>query len=229
MFSPIKTRIEDVLNAPARYAIPIYQRDYKWGKEEALELIEDLKNYQGTTGEKLFLGTFIFETGKDKHTSVVDGQQRLTTIILLLVACRKRALELNLHGLAQLIQGKITFIDSTTGESQGGRLVASDSIRDVFEHLTKDSWDGKFPTVLGKKTTKRQANRIKPIYDFFKTEVSHLTKDGLGNFLRAIYDAFVIRIDIESEVDALSIFERTNARGMELAISDLLKNYLFHE
>lgn len=76
---------------------------------------------------------------------------------------------------------------------------------------------------------KRQANRLKPIYDYFLGELSALDKEQLGNFLRAIYDSFVIRIDIESEVDALSIFERTNARGMELEISDLLKNYLFSE
>ena len=227
MFSPIRTRIEDILNAPSQFAIPVYQRDYRWGKDEALEFIEDLRNYRVDDGQELFLGNFIFETTKEKQTYVVDGQQRLTTIILLLIACRLQAQKLNLPALAAMIQTKITFVDSTTAESKGARLIASESVRDVFEHISKDSWDGKFPTAIGKKPVKRQANRLRPIFDYFGKEISAYDKDELSNFLRAIFNAFVIRIDIENEEDALSIFERTNARGMELEISDLLKNYLF--
>ncbi len=81
--------------------------------------------------------------------------------------------------------------------------------------------------MIGKKPVKRQANRLRPIFDYFTKEISEFEKDQLSSFLKAIYNTFVIRIDIENEVDALSIFERTNARGMELEISDLLKNYLF--
>jgi hypothetical protein len=227
MFTPNRTRIEDILNSPNQFAIPVYQRDYKWGKEEALELIDDLRNYPAADSENLFLGNFIFEDSKDKKTFVVDGQQRLTTILLLLVACRLRALELKQHGLAQTILGKITFIDSTTAESKGVRLIASESVRDVLEHITKESWDGKFPPKIANRPVKRQVNRLKPIFEYFREAISDLDKQGLSKFLGAIYNAFVIRIDIESEVDALSIFERTNARGMELEISDLLKNYLF--
>ncbi len=229
MFSPIKTRIEDILNAPAQFIIPIYQREYNWGKEEALDLIDDLKDYQASDGEKLFLGNMIFGKSNDSQTSVIDGQQRLTTILLLLAACKKRAADLGAPELAQMIQTKMTFVDSATGETKGNRLIASESVRETFECITKNSWDGKFLPVIGKKQVKRQINRIRPIYDFFLAEVSQLNKESLGRFLRAVYDAFVIRIDIESEIDALSIFERTNARGMELAISDLLKNYLFQQ
>jgi hypothetical protein len=227
MFTPNRARIAEILNAQSQFVIPVYQRDYKWGKDEALELIEDLRNYSTSDGENLFLGNLIFQNPQGNKTFVVDGQQRLTTILLLLVACRMHSLQLKKPELAQAILGKITFTDDTTAESKGARLIASDSVREIFEHITKGSWDGKFPHVLGKKPVKRQVNRLKPIYDYFLDEVSKLDKDGLSKFLGAIYNSFVIRIEIESEVDALSIFERTNARGMELEISDLLKNYLF--
>src|ERR1039458_4940041 len=105
MLSPNPKSISDVLSALSPYAIPLYQRDYTWGKEEAEELIDDLTNYQEDLGEKklgggkseLFLGNFIFETGKDRKTYIVDGQQRLTTIILLLLACRRKAIELGMN------------------------------------------------------------------------------------------------------------------------------------
>ncbi len=227
MFSPVRARIEDILNSPQQFSIPIYQRDYRWGREEALELIEDLKNYQGTEGENLFLGNFIFQNTGEKKTLVVDGQQRLTTIVILLVACKMRALKLSKHDLAHEIQTKITFTDAATGESKGGRLIASESIRIVFEYITKGSWEGDFPLKIDRKSVKRQTNRLKPIYEYFLEEASKLEAPELSCFLRAIYDSFTVRIDIGNEIDALSIFERTNARGMELEISDLLKNYLF--
>ncbi len=192
-----------------------------------MELIEDLENYKDAGGENLFLGNLIFEKSKDQKTFVVDGQQRLTTLFLLLIACRMRARELNLVKLVLKIQDKITFMDSTTGESLGCRLIASDSIREVFEHMAPDSWDGSFPTVLKKKFVKRKVNKVKPIYDSFLKAVSEFDQAELSRFLGAIYNAYVARIEVESEVEALSIFERTNARGLDLEVSDLLKNYLF--
>ncbi|MCD6049569.1 MAG: hypothetical protein K0Q55_972 [Verrucomicrobia bacterium] len=231
MFNPVPTSIHDILNSTTQFAIPLYQRDYKWGEEEATELIEDLRNYDDITKECLFLGNIIFEKSKDQNTLVVDGQQRLTTILLLLVACRTHAKALDLIPLATKIQDKITFTDSTTAVSLGCRLIASDSIRDVFEHITKDNWDGKFPISIeknGKKQqVKRQVNRLKPIYDYFLKVLTEFKQPEFTKFLGAIYHAYVIRIEIENEEEALTLFERTNARGLDLEISDLLKNHLF--
>jgi hypothetical protein len=227
MFNPVPTRLEDIFNSPAQFAIPLYQREYKWGKEEALELIEDLNSYKDSAGESLFLGNLIFEKTKDQKTIVVDGQQRLTTLMLLLIACRVRAKQLGLTRLEPKIQEKITFMSSTTGESQGCRLIASESVREVFEYMARDCWDGEFAESGGKKLAKHKVNKIKPIYDSFLKEVSEFDQTDLSKFLGAIYNSYVARIEVESEVEALSIFERTNARGLALEVSDLLKNYLF--
>ncbi|NOS72892.1 MAG: DUF262 domain-containing protein [Verrucomicrobia bacterium] len=231
MFNPVSTSIHDILNSTTQFAIPLYQRDYKWGEEEATELIEDLRNYDDSSKEGLFLGNIIIEKTKGQNTLIVDGQQRLTTILLLLVACRARAKALDLIPLATKIQDKITFTDSTTADSLGCRLIASDSIREVFDHISKDNWDGKFPLVIeknGKKQqVKRQVNRLKPIYDYFLQVLGEFKQPELTKFLGAIYHAYVIRIEIENEEEALTLFERTNARGLDLEISDLLKNHLF--
>lgn len=228
MFSPVPTSIADILNAQAQFAIPIYQREYKWGKEEATELIEDLKNFRGIEGDGLFLGNLIFKRAENKKSFVVDGQQRLTTLLILLVACRERAKELSRHSLVAKIQERITFVDPATAESLGTRLIASESVRDIFEHIAKEDWKGDFPaTSSKKKQIKRQVNRLKPIYDYFSTQMKELSADGLSEFLRAIYDAYAIKIEIDGEEEALSIFERTNARGLDLEVSDLLKNFLF--
>lgn len=234
MLTPISKSIGDVLGFTSQFAIPLYQRDYKWGKDEATELIDDLTDHQDAAGQKpinLFLGNFIFERTKNQKTCVIDGQQRLTTIILLLVACRRRAIELGMSHVASIIQQRISFTHPTQeGVSLGCRLIASDSIREVFEFITDPKWDGKFPTKIGKASVKRKANRIKPVYEYFYGKiVSQFSQPELSNFLDAIYFSYVFTVEVESEVEALSIFERTNGRGQDLEISDLLKNYLFAE
>lgn len=227
MFTPVPVRLEDILNSPSQFAIPVYQREYKWGKEEASELLEDLLSYSDDEGSNLFLGNLIFEKTREKRIFVVDGQQRLTTILILLVACRMRAKQLGQTNLATVIQNKITFMDSTTAESTGCRLIASDSIRDVLELMAGSAWEGDFPTVIAKKQVKRKVKKVRPIYELFIKKLNELDKEALSKFLKAVYNSYVAKIEVEDEVEALSIFERTNARGLDLEISDLLKNFLF--
>lgn len=229
MINPHPAKIEVILNSSIQFAVPKYQREYTWGKSEVQEFLDDLKSYAESGSGNLFLGTIIFDISEEakKRIKVVDGQQRITTILLLLVACRNVAKKINAVNLATLIQNKITFTDPTTAESLGCRLIASESIKEVFEEISKYEWNGDFPVRAGGRQVKRQVNRIKPIYDFFLSEVANFDQTKLSKFLKAIYEAYVVRIDIEDEVEAFSIFERTNARGVDLEASDLLKNYLF--
>lgn len=231
MINPNPAKIEDILNSSIRFEVPRYQREYKWGRSEAVEFIEDLKGYAESEKGSLFLGTVIFDISEEskKLYRIVDGQQRLTTIVLLLIACRNVAKQINAVNLATLIQNKISFTDPTTAESLGCRLISSDSIRDVLEHIAKYEWNGEFPVKIGNKQVKRQVNRIKPIYDYFITEIKHFDQFSLGRFLRAVYNSYAVRIDIQDDMEAFSIFERTNARGIDLEASDLLKNYLFSQ
>ncbi|MFA7400432.1 MAG: DUF262 domain-containing protein, partial [Sideroxydans sp.] len=231
MINPNPAKIEDILNSSIRFEVPRYQREYKWGRSEAVEFIEDIKGYAESEKGSLFLGTVIFDISEEskKLYRIVDGQQRLTTIVLLLIACRNVAKQINAVNLATLIQNKISFTDPTTAESLGCRLISSDSIRDVLEHIAKYDWNGEFPIKVGNKQVKRQVNRIKPIYDYFISEIKHFDQFSLGRFLRAVYNAYAVRIDIQDDMEAFSIFERTNARGIDLEASDLLKNYLFSQ
>jgi hypothetical protein len=229
MITPIASRIGEILDAQTQYAIPRYQRDFKWGESEARELVEDLDNYRSVKGEQLFLGNFILEASDGQKTYVIDGQQRLTCLMLLLIACRMRAQALGNVQLAGVIQARLTFVDAATAQSVGTRFVASDSIRDVFDHMADFDWDGKLIPQIGKKQVRRQVRRIRPLWEFFRGHVASMTSDELSEFLRALYDAYVIRFEIKDDEEALHIFERTNARGMDLEIADLLKNYLFSE
>lgn len=229
MINPNPSKIEDILNSSIQFQVPKYQREYTWGKNEALEFWDDLKSYADSGEGNLFLGTIIFDISEkgERVIRIVDGQQRITTILLLLIALRTVAKRINATNLSTLIQTKITFTDPTTARTLGCKLVASESIKDVFEEISNPEWNGSFPVRIGNRQVKRQVNRIKPIYDFFLSETKDFDQNRLSDFLRAIYDSYIVRIDIEDETEAFSIFERTNARGIDLEASDLLKNYLF--
>ena len=228
MIRPSSERIGALLTSPQQFCIPRYQREFKWGLDEATELIEDIENVVGDPENTLFLGTMIFETSQAGKLAIVDGQQRITSLLLLLIACRERAKALGEGPRVAAIQNKIGFVDEATGKSVGSRLIAAQSIRELFAHMASSDWDEVFPQKIGVKPIKRQVNRLRPLYGYFKTKVIDLLDSKkLTEFLNAIYNSYVFRIEIVDDVQALGLFERTNARGVELEVADLLKNYLF--
>ncbi len=231
MINPTPEDIGSLLNSSSHFSVPRYQREYKWRTNEAGEFWEDLESYAESSDGSLFLGTLIFDiSGKDqKVIRIVDGQQRITTILILLIACRNLAKAINSINIASKIQDKISFVDPTTAEFLGCRLLASESIKEIFEHISNQEWNGIFPERIGTKQVRRQTNRIRPIYEYFAKKISTYDQKSLSKLLSAIYESYVIRIDIEDEIEAFKIFERTNARGMDLEVSDLLKNYLFSQ
>lgn len=130
--------------------------------------------------------------------------------------------------ISHKIQQKICFEDETTGEFLGSRLSASESISNVFDFICDGEWDGIFPDKLPSgKQVKRQSNRIKPIYNYFWNKIKAFDQPALSKLLTTLYNSYIIRIDIEDEMEAFKIFERTNVRGIDLEASDLLKNFLF--
>ena len=226
MIVPKNTPVGVLFNTDARLQVPKYQRSYAWGKNELLDMMTDLKTAMSDESA-IFLGNFVFDVSEPEVYKIVDGQQRLTSITLLLIACRERAKGLGNHALSQEIQKKISFTDATTGEMVSERVLTSPSISDVFTFISKDSWDGNFPAKIGAKSVKRQSNKLKSLYSYMKSELSAFDSAALSKFLKAIYASYVIQIDIQSQEEAFDIFERMNARGMSLTAADLVKNYLY--
>lgn len=230
MIQPKPSTIGEILTLDEQFIVPKYQRGFAWDKDEAGEFLTDLET-EAHGGRGLFLGTLIFNISEqaEDRIIIVDGQQRLTTIFLLLIACREQAKALSLPGIAHETQKRITVTDPTTAESKGSLLQASEAIREVFSEMAKSEWDGVFPQKIGKKQVKLQSRYLRPVYDHFKRHITHYGKEQLSRLLKAVYDARVIRIDIDDNEEAFSIFERTNARGTDLEVSDLLKNYLYQQ
>lgn len=245
MKEPRKSTIGQLLTGGVEYVIPRYQRAYDWKSDTQVgEFITDLiAAAESQDNEYLYLGPMIFDSAEDKKktiTSVIDGQQRLTTTLILLMALRDTIRwDLGNEAVAETIQKLISNYDPLSSEGaasdEGHRLTPSPVIANIFPIMSSYSWDGKFPSKVTKKGKsfgiKREINRVKPIYDFCRKQIADyvgIDLDKAKMFAKHVRDnTFIIRIDIEDSSEAFDIFERTNARGKELEVTDLLKNYLF--
>jgi len=226
MIIPKYTPLGELFKSNAVLTVPKYQRTFDWGKSEVLEMLTDLKSVVKSP-KQMFIGTFVFDVSEKNKLKIVDGQQRITSFTLLLIACRQLAKKLEYYALAQEIQKKISFTDETTGEMVSERLLVSSSIADVFAYISDESWGGDFPAKIGTKQVRRQSTKLKSLYDFMYSEIVHFGRSDLTDFLKAVYSTYAIEIDIEDELEAFDIFERTNARGLSLNVADLLKNYIY--
>lgn len=211
------------------YSIPSYQRGFDWGKQELQELIEDLED-SINTNKKLYLGSLIFDVSDDRASvtneyKVVDGQQRMTTMSITLVAVRYQFIQLNEHNLAGRVQRLLDDESVITGKG-GRKLTVSENIREIYDYISDYDWLGDFPDKINGKSVKRQVNKIKPIFDYVYQTVKGYNSERLGQFYQTLLSSYVVVINVQSVDDVFAIFERTNARGLDLNIGDLLKNYI---
>jgi hypothetical protein len=232
LHSADKTDLEKILTT-YQLSVPDYQRPYRWSKSEAEEFWEDLYGYyedhkvDPSTESNLYLGSFIFLEKKSSDFEIVDGQQRLTSLFILLIAIKNRLREFGdaeqSVKQASAIMDILRYLDRKKGSVTGSRLRPSESISQVFNKIIDDNWNGTFDF----KNLKLQSRRIQPIYDLFASKLKDFGQDDFEPLLSALYSTAIVQIVIKEREDAFSIFERTNARGMDLEASDLLKNYLF--
>jgi len=234
----------DNLLKDSTYSVPDYQRAYEWKTPEIEDFWDDLTDYlelkikNPEVKSSLFLGTFILYKNKERHYEIVDGQQRITTIFILLIAIRNflgdliardiKFGHLDFEELKYQVGDRISFKNSRTGKSTVTRFEASPAIKETISDMSRTDWRGEFKIKIDGKQVKRQINSIKPIYQYFLTKLQEdIEPEKFNSLMDTIYDIEVIKIEINDMKEAFALFERTNARGRDLEVSDLLKNHLF--
>ena len=233
---PVDQNLETVFHGNSVYVIPSYQRRYAWGREQAIELFDDILNSDSAKGS--FLGTMIFEGAEGQaEIKVVDGQQRLTTLTLLLIAIRHHAHQLgttdeDAKAMSSSIGNFIVFKHNVTGKAKGFRLKPSQKIITLFNHLANPEWDSlteadRFPERINDQGTnrqiKRQVKKVRPIFDYFLSRIKGMDTGALGKYSEKVLASFFYIFRVSNSEESMELFERTNARGMRLEVSDLIK------
>ena len=215
-----------------RYEIPKFQRDYSWEAEHWDDLWQDIRALLADEDNEHYMGYLVLQTSNNKEFQIIDGQQRLTTLSLLILSTLKCLKELvdsgieaenNLKRKDSLLNSYIGYVDPVT-------LISNNKLK-----LNRNSDDYyKQHLVLLKELPLRNTNSSEKhirecfnwYYDRIKKEFN--TGESLAAFIDNIVDKlFFTVIEVTDQLNAFKVFETLNARGIQLSSADLLKNYLF--
>ncbi|GAA7224375.1 DUF262 and DUF1524 domain-containing protein [Helicobacter pylori] len=203
-------------NQNNQFVIPIYQRVYSWEKEQCKELWDDIIKIGGD--DKMdghFIGSILYVLGGITHSDpllIIDGQQRLTTITLLLTALRN-------HLSDEVKRKEIEnhyLINSDKDGNKKFRLILSDSDKDTLLYLIDK--DRRKPSELSLK-----------IMENFKLFEEWIRKNTnkLETIFKGLDKLIVVEISLERDKDNPQlIFESMNSTGKDLTQTDLIKNYI---
>ena len=213
--------IEEYLGAPKTvFVVPVYQRNYDWKDENCSQLFNDIIKVV-ESGKEHFLGTICFKVYSSHERSIIDGQQRLTSISLMLKA---------IYDFDDDEENRDEIRDQYLYNK--GRGIDTDFLRfkmhlnkrdDVVYHIllenTKDTVDSKL-------TPAQKKSRVYQNYLLFYDMVAdYVTKGGsAGDILEALRSLTIIELEIQQE-NPQEIFESLNSTGLDLTKVDLLRNY----
>ncbi|WQY77362.1 DUF262 and DUF1524 domain-containing protein [Helicobacter pylori] len=212
-------------NQNNQFVIPIYQRLYSWKKEQCEQLWDDIIKIGGN--DKMnghFIGSILYARVDDTHSSpllIIDGQQRLTTITLLLIALRNHLSD-EYELLEKFSRKKIEnryLINSDEKGDKKFKLILSESDKDTLLSL------------IDKDRRKPSESSLK-IMENFKLFEEWIRKntDKLETIFKGLEKLMIVWIALKKEKDDPQlIFESMNSKGIELTQADLIRNYIVME
>ena len=218
------------------YRVPMFQRDYSWTEQEWDDLWQDIVAMLEPGGEQgHYMGYLVLQSNDERNYDIIDGQQRITTLSLIVLAVLS-----NLRRLAEL---KIATADNTRREEELRKTyigyldpvtLISRSKLMLNRHNEQYYQNYIVPLApLPKRNLKASEHLLRKGFEWFDARVRDRfgeTRSGaeLAGFVDTIADRlFFTVISVTDELNAFTVFETLNARGVRLSSTDLLKNFLF--
>ncbi|WP_043157243.1 DUF262 domain-containing protein [Aeromonas diversa] len=224
-----------IIKGDNQYIVPIYQRDYSWEPNNWDDLWLDIENNRANKN-KHYMGSIVLVARENKQYEIIDGQQRLTTLTILILSI--------IDTIKSLIDKKIDIdnnqkrVDLLTSDYIGKKSLKSLNYENKIQ--LNEHNNPFFSTYI---TNGRKVNNLRSehksnkllmqCFDYFKKKIKDdVLKDDniehLISFVEYISDNLLfIKISATDDLSAYLIFETLNDRGLELSVTDLLKNYLF--
>lgn len=202
-----KRTINDIFNGNRVLEIPFFQRAYVWGEDQWERLLEDLKSVS-VSNKPYFLGSVILKQ-QPTHTghsigdirTVIDGQQRLTTLnIFFKVLCLKNGETYLFDRVFRLVNNKLSLLHNHSD----------------IESFTKVLGLSELKTIEG-------SDNIIAAYNYFKAKINPEDYNTQNILTRILF----VGIDLDASEDEQQIFDTINSLGVRLTTAELLKNYFF--
>ncbi len=236
-FNTSNSTFRQLLGNGLSYRVPPFQRDYSWTEEEWEDLWQDMVNLFASDGESAhYMGYLVLQSSDSKRFAIIDGQQRLTTLSVLVLASLSLLEDLSTAGLdadnnrrraEQLRNSYIGYLDPVSLVSHSKLELNRHNNRFYQTYLVPL---GKIP----KRYLNASEHKLRKAFIWFKERVKKhcgTTEESgrkLAEFVETLADKlFFTVISVTDELNAFTVFETLNARGVRLSATDLLKNYLF--
>lgn len=219
-----------------QFRIPPYQRPYAWTSEQVDDLWDDLAG--NVTGSH-FLGSVVLSSEEEMRPQVIDGQQRLTTLMLVLSVLRDACHERGLTQVVDRINKRLIADDLASGDAYF-KFKTSPANWSVFRDLvlrgpgdvsrkTEDDFDK--PTRARNRPLLDNLSRLRT---HLASRLSTLPEVQQGAWLEQLHKFLMERvelvvIEVQNLADAFLLFETLNDRGLQLSAADLLKSHLLGE
>lgn len=216
-----KGNIYEILNGNKQFLIPVYQRYYSWDIEQCKRLWNDIVEMQKKGKVSHFVGSIVniaeqaMPTGVQKYM-IIDGQQRMTTLSLLLLALRDYAInnpeDTTIN--ARRIDNMLLKNEYESGDERY-KLLLTETDRDILMRLVEE-----------KPIPDDTRSKLLDNYKFFAGKIADKELQP-AEVYESIGKLQIVNITLDRSVDdAQAIFESLNSTGKELSESDLIRNYV---
>lgn len=211
-----KTKLENLfIGDDTSYIIPVYQRNYSWTNKQCKQLFQDLLSIIETDREHFF-GSVVLCHIKHNMWSVIDGQQRLTTVSLIWLA------------MSKLINDGIKQASSTLTDNIHNKFsyesLEDGSIKPRLVHVEKDK--SAFAALIeGNEDAFEKDSFITQNFYLFYEWIKN-SEHSLTDFYNAIKNLMMVQIEVETKDKPQLIFESLNSTGLALTDGDKIRNFI---
>lgn len=214
-----ETKLQDIIEGTKQYVIPLFQRTYSWTSKEWDQLWKDLVDLcEADTPRTHFIGSIVnmptvsVPEGVAKFL-LIDGQQRLTTIFIILTLLRNKAREADNQEFAEEIQNTL-LVNPYKKDRDFFKLMPTQVDRESYKRL-----------IYGKPSD--GDNPLWQAYTFFDKKLKQVAFDH-EKVKKVITSYFsVVSIVLDADDNPYLVFESLNAKGKPLTQADLIRNYFF--
>jgi uncharacterized protein with ParB-like and HNH nuclease domain len=216
-----ETKIEDFLSSnKTQFVIPVYQRNYDWSTSQCKQLLDDILEVGVAKGMNAhFIGSIVYvhddvyTSSRIKELTIIDGQQRLTTLTLIYLALYRLAIELQDESMVNEIS-ETYLINKFAPEEEKLKLRPTENNDKALKYLLRSDSDEEYVAF----------SKLIDNFNYFKGRIIPQNYEFVQ---RGLSKLMFVEISLDREKDdPQRIFESLNSTGLELSQADLIRNYI---
>lgn len=216
-----ETKMEDFLASnKTQFVIPVYQRNYDWSVAQCKQILDDIlevgiSNHMNVhfIGSIVYVHDDVYTSSSIKELTVIDGQQRLTTLTLIYLVIYRLAKELNAEELVSEIN-ETFLINKFVPEDEKLKLRPTENNDKALKYLIRGDEDEEY-------------HAFSKLIDNFNYYKGRITEENYQYVLKGLSKLMFVEISLDrAKDDPQRIFESLNSTGLDLSQADLIRNYI---